>query len=67
MLLTKREEEVVRTFSETLVDNKSIGEILHVSEQTVKNHLSSAYRKIGVSNRTQLVQWYYKKQMKERT
>lgn len=35
--------------------NREISEELHIAIQTVKNHLSSMYRKFDVSNRTSLV------------
>ncbi len=53
-ILTKREEEV---FS-LLVQNKTtkeIGEELHISEKTVRNHISNAMQKLGVKGRAQAV------------
>lgn len=50
--LTKRELEVLRQLSFGLY-NKEIGEKLHISERTVKNHISSIFRKIDVTDRTQ--------------
>ena len=53
-ILTKREEEV---FS-LLVKNKTtkeIGDILDISEKTVRNHISNAMQKLGVKGRAQAV------------
>ncbi len=50
--LTRRERQILGLLREGL-DNASIGQRLHLSEKTVRNHLSSVYRKLGVSNRTQ--------------
>ena len=53
-ILTKREEEV---FS-LLIQNKStkeIGNILNISEKTVRNHISNAMQKLGVKGRAQAV------------
>jgi ATP/maltotriose-dependent transcriptional regulator MalT len=36
--------------------NPEIGETLHLSKHTVKEHSSAVYRKLGVRNRTQAVQ-----------
>ena len=33
--------------------NGEIASVLHLAESTVKSHLTSAYLKLGVSNRTQ--------------
>ncbi|MNW20091.1 Transcriptional regulatory protein DegU [compost metagenome] len=35
--------------------NKAIGEILYISEKTVKNHVSSILQKMEVDDRTQAV------------
>ncbi|MCI8485364.1 MAG: response regulator transcription factor [Lachnospiraceae bacterium] len=51
-LLTKREMEVLKLLSVGLY-NKEIGEKLNISERTVKNHISSIFKKIEVTDRTQ--------------
>jgi DNA-binding NarL/FixJ family response regulator len=56
VLLTRRETEVVRAAAYGS-SNKEIAAELRVSVQTVKSHLTSAYRKLGVSNRTQAARW----------
>lgn len=38
--------------------SKEIGENLHISGGTVKNHLTTIYKKLGLRNRAQLVKWY---------
>lgn len=50
--LTKREMEVLVLVSEGMF-NKEIADKLHISERTVKNHISSIFRKIDVADRTQ--------------
>ena len=53
-VLTKREREVF----ELLVANKTtreIGEILFISEKTVRNHISNVMQKLGVKGRAQAV------------
>ncbi|TGY95966.1 response regulator transcription factor [Petralouisia muris] len=51
-LLTKRELEVLKLLSVGLY-NKEIGKKLEISERTVKNHISSIFKKIEVTDRTQ--------------
>lgn len=50
--LTKREMEVLVLVSKGMF-NKEIADKLHISERTVKNHISSIFRKIDVADRTQ--------------
>ena len=50
--LTNREIEVLKLISKGLL-NKEIADILCISERTVKNHISSIFKKIEVTDRTQ--------------
>lgn len=50
--LTKRELEILTQVADGMF-NKEIAANLHISERTVKNHLSNVFRKIDVSDRTQ--------------
>lgn len=52
--LSPRELEVLGCLARGK-SNKEIGRILSISDQTVKNHLSSVLRKLAVSDRTQAV------------
>lgn len=52
--LTPRELVVLRHVADGL-RNREVGELLDVTEQTVKNHLSSILHKLGVPNRTHAV------------
>ena len=52
--LTPRELDVLRHVAVGM-RNREVGELLDVSEQTVKNHLSSILHKLGVPNRTHAV------------
>jgi DNA-binding NarL/FixJ family response regulator len=51
-LLTRRELEVLKLLTKGLL-NKEIANILYISEKTVKNHISSIFRKLDVQDRTQ--------------
>lgn len=53
-ILTKRELQVLELLGEGLY-NKEIAERLYISEKTVKNHVSSIFKKINVTDRTQAV------------
>jgi DNA-binding CsgD family transcriptional regulator len=50
LVLSPREREILDLVTEGLV-NKEISARLGISENTVKNHLYSTYRKLGVTNR----------------
>jgi len=50
--LTAREREVLKLIAEGMI-NKEIATKLYISEKTVKNHVSSIFRKLNVSDRTQ--------------
>jgi DNA-binding NarL/FixJ family response regulator len=52
--LTDREEEVLRQMAQGL-SNKEIAEKIYLSEGTVRNHVSSIFAKLDVSDRTQAV------------
>jgi two-component system, NarL family, nitrate/nitrite response regulator NarL len=53
MMLTRRELQIVASIVEG-ASNKDIGQQFNLSEQTVKNHLSHIFDKVGVSNRLEL-------------
>ena len=55
-LLSDREAEVL-TLAATGLANKQIGRRLGITEATVKAHLGSVFRRIGVSDRTSAAMW----------
>ncbi len=54
--LTEREFEIVKALCRGL-SNKAIAAELWITVQTVKFHLTSIYRKLGISNRTEAARW----------
>jgi DNA-binding NarL/FixJ family response regulator len=54
--LTRREREILGLVSEGH-SNRALAQMLWVTEQTVKFHLSNIYRKLDVSNRTEAGRW----------
>jgi two-component system, NarL family, nitrate/nitrite response regulator NarL len=52
-MLTRRELQIVAAIVEG-ASNRDIGQQFNLSEQTVKNHLSHIFDKLGVSNRLEL-------------
>ncbi len=51
-MLTKREQEVLREIAKGR-SNKEIAAVLHITEQTVKTHVSNVLAKLEVDDRTQ--------------
>lgn len=58
--LTQRESEVLRQLAFGLT-NKEIALALHISYETVKEHVQHILRKLGVSDRTQAAVWAVRK------
>ncbi len=56
--LTKREHEIINVLTEGM-NNKEISETLHISEATVRHHLSSIYSKLEIDDRLNLVIYAY--------
>jgi DNA-binding NarL/FixJ family response regulator len=54
--LTDRELEILRAVTRGL-PNKAIAKELWITEQTVKFHLGNAFKKLGVTNRTEAARW----------
>lgn len=54
--LTRRELEILRLVAEGHT-NAQLAQMLWVTEQTVKFHLSNIYRKLDVANRTEASRW----------
>jgi len=50
--LTRREKDVL-TLLVHGSSNKNVADVMFISEKTVKNHLTSIFRKLGVRDRTQ--------------
>lgn len=62
--LTRRELEIIKLLVGGLY-NKEIADTLNISEKTVKNHISSIFRKINVSDRTQAAVYAIKNNLVE--
>ncbi len=54
--LTKREKQILN-LSSSGAKNAEIAESLNVSTHTVKTHMYNLFKKIGVSNRIQAINW----------
>ncbi|MCQ1530001.1 response regulator [Lutispora saccharofermentans] len=61
--LTRREYEVLSLIADGM-NNKDIADKLFISEKTVKNHVSSIFRKINVNDRTKAAIYAYKNNIK---
>ena len=54
--LTRRELEILQLVSEGR-SNRQVGQLLWVTDQTVKFHLANIYRKLGVGSRFDAARW----------
>ena len=52
MLLTKRERQIFEMLIQS-ASTKEIANTLHISEKTVRNHISNVIQKLGVTSRLQ--------------
>ena len=52
--LTRREDEILELLGKGM-HNRELGQVLGVTEDTVKTHLKSLFRKLGVSDRAEAV------------
>jgi DNA-binding NarL/FixJ family response regulator len=62
--LSPRELETLALVAKGM-PNKQIGRKLDITEATVKAHLTSIFRRIGVENRTQAARWFERSQGSE--
>ncbi len=62
--LSKKEAEIIDYLKEGL-SNKQIAFRLNITENTVKNHFSHIFDKLGVESRTQLLIKVYKSEIEE--
>ena len=53
-LLTPRETQIFQLLVQNIETN-DIARKLHISEKTVRNHISNVIQKLGVSNRTSAI------------
>ena len=60
--LTQRESEVLRQLARGLT-NEQIAEAMHISYETIKEHVQHILRKIGVTDRTQAAVWAVRKNL----
>ena len=64
--LTEREQEIVAIVARNSgKPGKTIAEKLHISESTLRNHLTSIYDKLGVANRHGLLAYAYRNGLTE--
>ena len=64
MGLTRRELEVIAAVVEGQV-NKDIAQTFHISEYTVKHHLTRIFDKLGVTDRLELLIYAYQHKLAE--
>ncbi len=57
--LTKREMEVLKLLAQSK-NNKEIAKELYISEETVKSHIKSIFRKLGFKSRTEAASYFWR-------
>lgn len=57
--LSVRERQIIELVQRAKL-NKEIAYELHLTEGTIKEYLNRIFRKLGVSNRTQLAIWAFR-------
>jgi len=57
--LSLREKQIVELVQQAKL-NKEIAHELHLSEGTIKEYMNRIFRKLGVSNRTELAIWAFR-------
>lgn len=62
--LTERELEVLKLISEGYT-NKEVGEMLYISEKTVKNYATNIFKKLEVKDRVQATLYAIKNHIEE--
>lgn len=57
--LSRREQEVIRLIAQGAT-NLHIAETLHIAADTVKNHITNIYGKLGIRRRAEAVAWAWR-------
>ncbi len=64
--LTEREQQIVAAIARNVgKPGKTIADTLHISESTLRNHLTSIYDKLGVANRNGLLAYAFQNGLTE--
>jgi two-component system nitrate/nitrite response regulator NarL len=61
--LSRREKQIVDALLAGCT-NKQVAQLLGISDQTVKNQLTTLYKKVGVTSRLELVLWAMERRAK---
>ena len=62
MALSRREQEVLRLVAQGY-SNRGVAEVLHLSVDTVRNHMTSIYAKLEARTRVEAVAWAWRHQL----
>ncbi len=64
--LTTREKRIIASILEHSGDSaKTLANKLHISESTLRNHLTAIYSKLGISNRFELISYVHKNNLQQ--